>query len=72
MDEIVTYSITGDCPHTASRRTIEIDYFVIYMAGKLAPGYKKRNCLCPHYSECASLDSYNRCPLYLSAPDVPR
>lgn len=73
MTRKLTYSFTGNCPYTASRQTIKINYFEIPVIGSLTPGYKKDAYSCPLSSECPypAHDDYHRCPVYLDAPDAP-
>lgn len=65
------YSYTAQCPHLASQHTIEIEYAEISMSRNLKPGYKKMGYDCKYDSECLHKDSYNRCLVFVNAPQDP-
>ena len=60
------YSFTDFCPHNNQERTIEIKYAEI-----IPNDYKKLEFECKDYFDCKCLDEYDRCPLYIKAPDIP-
>lgn len=62
---------TGYCPHTEAKQTILVDYEDVSFIGDSAPEYKKMQFRCPYLEECEHLDSYERCPVFLNAPDDP-
>ncbi len=61
------HSHTGLCPMKNTQSTIFIKYAVI------EPNvYKKLEDNCTDKFTCGFLDKYERCPLYISAPETPR
>lgn len=69
---MVSYkSVSGHCPKIKGERNILVEYTSILMAGQLKPGYKKTAMRCDDYHECEFLDSYNRCPIMINAPEEP-
>lgn len=64
-------SCSGYCPRYDTTRSLTIEYEEVLMSGGRKPGYKKMDFDCPDVNGCSHLDKYNRCPIFLSAPDNP-
>lgn len=65
------YPYTAECPHLATQHTIKIKYAELQMRGSLTQGYQKTGYSCEHAEGCSFMDDYNRCPVFLNAPDKP-
>ena len=73
MGRKLTYSFSGDCPHTGDRQTIRINYLEVPLLGTMSSGWKKDAFRCSNSDGCTPSPhgDHRDCPLYLTAPDNP-
>ncbi len=73
MGKKLTYSFTGNCPHTKTRQTIYINYLEIPSIDTMATSWKKDGFRCAVNDDCppSPHGDHRNCPLYLAAPTNP-